>query len=53
MTRERWGWILIALAAVLLGAVTRAPAMSPKMSAKVQHQAAALGHAVRTPAPAN
>ena len=26
MTRERWGWILVALAAVLMGLVTRAPA---------------------------
>jgi hypothetical protein len=53
MTRERWGWILVALAGVLLGAATRAPAMSGKMSARVQHQAAALAHAVRIPAHAN
>jgi len=52
MTRERWGWILVALAAVLLGVVTRAPAMSAKMSAKmsaqVQHHSAAPAHAVET-----
>jgi len=49
MTRERWGWILVALAAVLLGVVTRAPAMSMK----VQHRAAALARLVQaTPAPA-
>lgn len=28
MTRERWGWILVALAAVLLGAVTHVRAVS-------------------------
>jgi hypothetical protein len=40
MTRQRWGWILVALAAVVLGALTGAPAVS----AKVQHQVTALVH---------
>lgn len=31
MTNERWGWILVALAAVLLGAMTRAPAVAAKL----------------------
>jgi len=45
MTNERWGWILVALAAVVIGVLTRAPAVA----AKVHDQVSSLSHAVRTP----
>jgi|GEM_PF-5680923 len=35
MTNERWGWILVALAAVLMGALTRAPAVAAKVHDRV------------------
>jgi hypothetical protein len=48
MTKERWGWILVALAAVLFGAMTRPPAVA----AKVHHQVTSLAHAARVTPPA-
>lgn len=48
MTKERWGWMLVALAAVLLGALTRTPAVA----AKVHDEVTSLAHAVRLPQPA-
>jgi hypothetical protein len=40
MTNERWGWILVALAAVLIGVLTRAPAVA----AKAQEEVRSLAH---------
>ena len=45
MTNERWGWILVALAAVLMGALTRAPAVA----AKVHDEVSSMAHVVRPP----
>ena len=45
MTKERWGWILVALAAVLLGALTRSPAVA----AKLQGERRSPGHVLRSP----
>jgi hypothetical protein len=36
MTNERWGWILVALAAVLIGVLTRAPAVAAKAHEQVR-----------------
>jgi cytosine/uracil/thiamine/allantoin permease len=47
MTNERWGWILVALAAVLIGVLTRAPAVA----AKVHDQVSSLAHGVRVASP--
>lgn len=45
MTKERWGWILVALAAVLIGALTRAPAVA----AKVRDEVTSMAHVVQSP----
>ena len=39
MTNERWGWILVALAAVLIGVLTRAPEVSAKAHDQVRSPA--------------
>lgn len=47
MTKERWGWILVALAAVMIGVLTRAP----EVAAKVHDRVSSLEHVVRLPQP--
>jgi len=47
MTNERWGWIMVALAAVLIGVLTRAPAVA----AKVHDHVSSLAHVVRVAPP--
>jgi hypothetical protein len=44
MTKERWGWMMVALAAVLLGVLTRTPAVA----AKVHDEVTSLAHVVRS-----
>jgi len=45
MTKERWGWIMVALAAVLVGVLTRSPAVA----AKVHDEVTSLAHEVGSP----